>query len=45
MTTIKSKQFQYTEDGHLILMTPDERNLLITDLIARINYDANKKSL
>lgn len=38
MTTIKSKQFQYTEDGHLILMTPDERNLLITDLIARINY-------
>ena len=32
------KQFQRTEDGHLILMSADERNLLITDLTARINY-------
>lgn len=32
----KRKQFQYTEDGHLILMTPEERKLLIKDLIARI---------
>lgn len=32
------KQFQRTEDGHLILMSVDERDLLITDLTARINY-------
>ena len=32
------KQFQRTEDGHLILMSNEERNLLITDLTARINY-------
>ena len=32
------KQFQRTEDGHLILMSKEERNLLITDLTARINY-------
>jgi len=35
---IKGKQFQRTEDGHLILMSNEERNLLITDLTARINY-------
>jgi hypothetical protein len=32
------KQFQRTEDGHLILMSNEERKLLITDLTARINY-------
>lgn len=32
------KQFQRTEDGHLILMSADERDLLITDLTARIKY-------
>lgn len=32
------KQFQRTEDGHLLLMTNEERNLLITDLTARLNY-------
>lgn len=31
------KQFQRTEDGHLILMSAEERDLLITDLTARIN--------
>lgn len=35
---IKGKQFQRTEDGHLLLMSSDERNLLITDLTARLNY-------
>ena len=34
----EGKQFQYTEDGHLILLTPEERKLLITDLTARIEY-------
>lgn len=34
----KGKQFQRTEDGHLILMTPEERMLLIRDLTARIDY-------
>lgn len=34
----KGKQFQRTEDGHLILMTPEERKLLITDLTSRIEY-------
>ena len=34
----KRKQFQRTEDGHLILMTPEERMLLIRDLTARIDY-------
>lgn len=32
------KQFQRTEDGHLILMPNEERNLLITDLTARLKY-------
>lgn len=32
----ESKQFQRTEDGHLILMSPEERKLLITDLTSRI---------
>lgn len=32
------KQFQRTEDGHLILLSPEERKLLITDLISRIDY-------
>lgn len=36
--TQEIKQFQRTEDGHLILMSNEERNLLITDLTARINY-------
>ena len=36
--TQERKQFQRTEDGHLILMSNEERNLLITDLTARINY-------
>lgn len=36
--TKKGKQFQRTEDGHLLLMTNEERNLLITDLTARLNY-------
>lgn len=36
--TQEKKQFQRTEDGHLILMYNEERNLLITDLTARINY-------
>lgn len=35
---MEGKQFQRTEDGHLLLMTPEEQNLLITDLAARINY-------
>ena len=35
---MEGKQFQRTEDGHLILMTPEERKLLITDLTARIQY-------
>ena len=30
------KQFQYTEDGDLILMTPEERKLLIKDLTTRL---------
>lgn len=34
----EGKQFQRTEDGHLILMTPEERKLLITDLTSRIEY-------
>lgn len=34
----KGKQFQRTEDGHLLLMSNEERNLLITDLTARLNY-------
>lgn len=34
----KEKQFQRTEDGHLLLMSNEERNLLITDLTARLNY-------
>lgn len=34
----ESKQFQRTEDGHLILMSPEERKLLITDLTSRIEY-------
>lgn len=34
----KGKQFQYTEDGHLILMTPEERMLLIKELTARLEY-------
>ena len=34
----EGKQFQRTEDGHLILMSPDDRKLLITDLTARIEY-------
>ena len=34
----EDKQFQRTEDGHLILMTPEERKLLITDLTSRIEY-------
>lgn len=37
----KEKQFQRTEDGHLILMTPEERKLLITDLTSRIEYGVN----
>lgn len=36
--TQEIKQFQRTEDGHLKLMSDEERNLLITDLTARINY-------
>lgn len=36
--TQEDKQFQRTEDGHLILMTPEERKLLITDLTSRIDY-------
>ena len=36
--TQEIKQFQRTEDGHLILMSNEERNLLITDLTARIKY-------
>lgn len=36
--TQERKQFQRTEDGHLLLMSNEERNLLITDLTARINY-------
>lgn len=32
------KQFQRTEDGHLLLMSNEERNLLITDLTARLKY-------
>lgn len=36
--TQERKQFQRTEDGHLILMSNEERNLLITDLTARIKY-------
>ena len=36
--TQEGKQFQRTEDGHLILMTPEERKLLITDLTSRIEY-------
>jgi len=36
--TQESKQFRRTEDGHLILMTPEERKLLITDLTSRIDY-------
>jgi hypothetical protein len=34
----ENKQFQRAEDGHLILMTPEERKLLITDLTSRIEY-------
>ena len=34
----EGKQFRRTEDGHLILMTPEERKLLITDLTSRIEY-------
>lgn len=34
----KGKQFQRTEDGHLILMTPEERALLIKELTARLEY-------
>ena len=36
--TQERKQFQRTEDGHLILMSNEERNLLITDLTARLKY-------
>ena len=36
--TRERKQFQRTEDGHLRLMSNEERNLLITDLTARLNY-------
>jgi len=36
--TQEIKQFQRTEDGHLILMSNEERNLLIIDLTSRINY-------
>ena len=36
--TQEKKQFQRTEDGHLLLMSNEERNLLITDLTARLNY-------
>lgn len=36
--TEKGKQFQRTEDGHLILMTPEERALLIKELTARLEY-------
>ena len=36
--TQERKQFQRTEDGHLLLMSNEERNLLITDLTARLNY-------
>ena len=36
--TQENKQFQRTEDGHLIFMTPEERKLLITDLTSRIEY-------
>lgn len=36
--TQERKQFQRTEDGHLLLMSNNERNLLITDLTARLNY-------
>ena len=34
----KGKQFQHTEDGHPILMTPEERALLIKELTARLPY-------
>ena len=34
----ENKQFQRTEDGHLILMSPEDRKLLITDLTSRIEY-------
>ena len=34
----KGKQFQRTEDGNLILVTPEERMLLIKELTARIEY-------
>lgn len=32
------KQFKRTEDGHLLLLTPEERKLLILDLTSRIEY-------
>ena len=34
----ENKQFQRTEDGHLILMSPEDRKLLIKDLTSRIEY-------
>ena len=34
----EDKEFRRTEDGHLILMTPEERKLLIIDLTSRIDY-------
>jgi hypothetical protein len=34
----QNKQFQRTEDGHLILMSPEDRTLLIFDLIPRIQH-------
>lgn len=34
----EGKQFRRTEDGHLILMSQEERKLLITDLTSRIDY-------
>jgi hypothetical protein len=36
--TQEGKQFKRTEDGHLILMSQEERKLLITDLTSRIDY-------
>ena len=36
--TQQRKQFQLTVDVHLLLMSNEERNLLITDLTARLNY-------
>ena len=34
----EGKQFRRTEDGHLILMSQEDRKLLITDLTSRIDY-------